>query len=75
MLAQRLRKAEERKLLLGTSNLINVNIRELQAFDAASTVIAAQADYFRALANFRAAMGDTYDAQRTSATRVEQEGK
>lgn len=58
-LAQRLRKAEERKLLLGTSNLINVNIRELQAFDAAATLIATQADYFRALANFRAALGET----------------
>ncbi len=58
-LAQRLRKAEERKLLLGTSNLINVNIRELQAFDAAATLIATQADYFRALANYRAALGET----------------
>lgn len=58
-LSQRLRKAEERKLLLGTSNLINVNIRELQAFDAAATLIATQADYFRALANYRAALGET----------------
>jgi outer membrane protein TolC len=57
-LARRLRQAEERKLLLGTSNLINVNIRELQAFDAESSLIAAQADYFRALANYRAALGD-----------------
>ncbi len=57
-LAQRLRKAEERKLSLGTSNLINVNIRELQAFDAAATLIETQADYFRALAGYRAATGD-----------------
>ncbi len=40
-LAQRLSKAEERKLLLGTSNLINVNIRDLQAFDAATSLITA----------------------------------
>jgi len=57
-LAQRLRRAEDRKLLLGQSNLINVNIREVQAFDAASQLIAAQADYFRARANYRAAVGD-----------------
>lgn len=57
-LAQELRRAEERKLFLGTSNLINVNIREVQAFDAASTLIAAQADYFRARAKYRAALGE-----------------
>lgn len=57
-LAGKLRKAEERKLMLGQSNLINVNIREVQAFDAASTLIAAQADYFLASANYRAAVGD-----------------
>lgn len=60
-LATKLRKAEERKLLLGQSNLINVNIREVQAFDAASTLIAAQADYFRAYANYHAAVGDSAD--------------
>lgn len=58
-LAQELRRAEERILLLGTSNLINVNIRELQAFDAATTLIAAQADYFRALADYHAAVGES----------------
>lgn len=57
-LAQELQRAEERILLLGTSNLINVNIRELQAFDAATTLIAAQADYFRALADYHAAVGE-----------------
>ncbi len=57
-LAGKLRKAEERKLMLGQSNLINVNIREVQAADAASTLIAAQADFFRASANYRAAVGD-----------------
>lgn len=58
-LALELRSAEERKLLLGTSNLINVNIREVQAADAGSTLITAQAAYFRALANYRAALGET----------------
>ena len=33
-------------------------IRELQAFDAATTLIAAQADYFRALADYHAAVGE-----------------
>lgn len=60
-LANQLRTAEERKLLLGQSNLINVNIREVQAFDAASTLIVAQADYFRAFANYHAAVGDSAD--------------
>lgn len=73
-LAQRLRKAEERKLLLGTSNLINVNIRELQAFDAAATLIATQADYFRALANFRAALGETDAATALSVGRPDDNG-
>jgi hypothetical protein len=35
-----------------------VNIRALQAFDAATTLIAAQAGYFGALANYDAATGD-----------------
>ena len=55
------REAEHRKLALGNSNLIDVNIRELQAFDAASKAIAAQADYFRAVANYEAATGDLGD--------------
>ena len=39
--------------------MINLNIRELQAFDAASTLISTQADYFRALAAYNAALGET----------------
>jgi outer membrane protein TolC len=54
-LAERLRLAEERKLSLGTSNLIDVNIRELQAASAAQLLIEAQADYFFALADYEAA--------------------
>lgn len=55
-LAQQLEQAEERKLALGSSNLINVNIRELQAADAARALIFAQAAYFRSLARYRAAV-------------------
>ena len=58
-LADRLRHAEQRKLDLGKSNLIDVNIRELQAFDAAAKLIRTQADYFAALANYRFALGET----------------
>lgn len=54
-LATELRDAEERKLALGSSNLINVNIRETQAADAARALIFAQAAYFRALARYEAA--------------------
>lgn len=58
-LAEKLMLAEERKLDLGESNLINVNIRELQAFDAATKLIATQADYFKALANYHFSLGDS----------------
>jgi outer membrane protein TolC len=56
-LARELEAAEERKLLLGTSNLINVNIRELQTAEGNRALIQAQAEYFRALAEYRAAVG------------------
>lgn len=69
-LARKLRDAEERKLLLGDSNLIDLNIRELQAFDAGTKLIAAQADFFRARANYDAATGDLADAIAHSAPRI-----
>ncbi len=53
-LAERLRTAEERKLKLGLSNLINVNIREVQAATAARQLVQAQQSYFRALADYEA---------------------
>ncbi len=56
-LAVKLQRAEERKLALGTSNLINVNIREIQAANAARDLIETQAAFFRALADYRAAVG------------------
>jgi len=55
-LASKLESAENRKLSLGTSNLINVNIRELQTAEANLALIEAQAEYFRALADYRAAV-------------------
>lgn len=54
-LAERLRKGEERKLSLGLSDLIAVNIRELQAASAALLLIEAQSEYFLALADYEAA--------------------
>jgi outer membrane protein TolC len=54
-LARQLEHAEERMLLLGKSNLIDINIRELQAADADRFLIETQAAYFRALAQYTAA--------------------
>jgi outer membrane protein TolC len=58
-LALRLEAAEERRLMLGSSNLIDVNIRELQAASAGIALIETQAAYFRALADYRAAVART----------------
>ncbi len=55
-LAERMRRAEQRRLGLGTSNLIDVNIREREAADAADALIEAQAAYFGAVAAYRAAV-------------------
>lgn len=55
-LAEELQRAEVRKLGLGTSNLINVNIRELQAASAALTFVEAQAEYFSSWADYSAAI-------------------
>jgi outer membrane protein TolC len=61
-LAERLQKAEERKLELGLSNLINVNIREVQTATAARQLVGAQEAYFRALAEYQARIARTPDA-------------
>lgn len=55
-LAMRLQLGEERKLELGSSNLIDVNIRELQAAESARSLVFAQAAYFRAIARYEAAV-------------------
>jgi outer membrane protein TolC len=61
-LADELQRAEQRKLTLGRSNLIDVNIRELQAADADRALIETQAAYFRALAEYRAAVAHPSDS-------------
>lgn len=53
-LAERLRSAEARKLVAGLSNLIDLNIREIQAASAAQDLVRAQQAYFRALADYSA---------------------
>jgi cobalt-zinc-cadmium efflux system outer membrane protein len=55
-LAARLQLGEERKFELGSSNLIDVNIREIQTADAARALLFAQAAYFRAVARYEAAI-------------------
>ena len=54
MLSEELRTAEVRKLQAGLSNLIDLNIREIQVATAARDLVRAQRDYFRALAEYRA---------------------
>lgn len=61
-LALRLEAAEERKLELGSSNLIDVNIREVQAADAEASVVDQAFSYFAALADYRAAVAAGTDA-------------
>jgi len=58
-LARTMESAESRRLRLGSSNLINVNIRELQTAEGNLALIEAQAAYFRALADYRAAVAVT----------------
>ncbi|MEZ4333821.1 MAG: TolC family protein [Myxococcota bacterium] len=60
-LSTRLQLGEERKLELGSSNLIDVNIRELQAAEAARSLVFAQAAYFRAIARYEAAIAERVD--------------
>ncbi len=66
-LSTRLQRGEERKLSLGSSNLIDVNIRELQTADAARALVFAQAAYFRALARYAEAVASPRDQDPTGA--------
>ncbi|MGE0610667.1 MAG: TolC family protein [Pirellulales bacterium] len=56
-LAAQMEEAERRKLELGDSNLLNVNLREQQSADAATVEIEAFEAYFEAEASYRAALG------------------
>jgi len=58
-LASILEDAERAALGLGDSNLIDVNIREQQTAAAAARLIDSLATYFRALADYKAALGVT----------------
>jgi len=56
-LAQLVARAEREQLRLGRSDVLRVTLREQAAFDADVVEIGARQDYFRALAEFRAALG------------------
>jgi len=56
-LARTLRDAEGRRFALGLSNLIDVNIREIQAATASQELVDAQAAFFRSLATYVARVG------------------
>ncbi len=56
-LARLVARAEREQLRLGRSDVLRVTLREQATFDAEIVEIAAQQDYFRALADFRAALG------------------
>lgn len=51
-----LEEAERRKFDLGQSNLFTVNLRELATADARALEVDAVAEYFRAVADYRAAL-------------------
>ncbi|TWU21974.1 Outer membrane efflux protein [Bythopirellula polymerisocia] len=56
-LAVRMELAEQKAFELGASTLLNVNLREQQAADAAAELVAARFDYFVALAEYQASLG------------------
>ena len=56
-LARLVARAEREQLRLGRSDVLRVTLREQAAFDAEIGEIGAHQDYFRALADFKAAMG------------------
>ncbi len=56
-LARLVATAEREQLRLGRSDVLRVTLREQAAFDAEIVEIAAQQDYFRALVEFKAALG------------------
>jgi outer membrane protein TolC len=55
-LARQLQSAEQERLKLGATDLLNLQIREQFTFDAEVLGVDAQADYFRAQANYDAAV-------------------
>jgi outer membrane protein TolC len=55
-LAEQLEKAENARFTQGAADLLALQIREQATFDARLIQLQAQADFFRALANYRAAI-------------------
>jgi outer membrane protein TolC len=55
-LAHQLESAEQERMKLGATDMLNLQIREQFAFDAEVMGVEAQADYFRAQANYDAAV-------------------
>lgn len=60
-LALRLEEAERVALDEGQSDLFRVNLREQQTAVAASSEVDVQSEYFKALTDYRAVLGLTYD--------------
>jgi len=60
-LAAELEEAERLQLELGESDLFRVNVREQQTAAAASSLVETLAEYFLALAEYRAVLGLPYD--------------
>ncbi len=60
-LNQTLEEAERKRFEAGDSNLLMVNLREQATADARKTLVAAQLEYFQALADLRAAISDIPD--------------
>lgn len=60
-LANELAQAERVQLEAGQSDLLRVNLREQQAAAAAGGLVDVYEEYFRALAEYRAALGLPYD--------------
>jgi outer membrane protein TolC len=60
-LARELAEAERLQLQAGESDLLRVNLREQQAAVAAAALVDVFEEYFRALAQYRAVLGLTYD--------------
>ena len=56
-LARLVARAEREQLRLGRSDVLRVTLREQATFDAEIVEIGAQQDYFRGLADFKAALG------------------
>jgi outer membrane protein TolC len=55
-LARKMEKFERQRFELGQSNILFVNIREVTTNDAELSLVGAYADYFMALADYRAAL-------------------